>query len=361
MLDRLVLAALLVLPLWSAAAGTLGPDEINAARHAPQTRAALAALPSGDTDAYAAALDTLASAPALDAVQREAALYAALLHMARLPPSREARAVLERYADRPVSLRLRIDHGHGPREIPAFDVAAAARYVLREWRIADARAVVTQRMKRGQTIATKAQPGDDDDLRATALARAMASATPAELRAQRPALLTGLPADPTLGAAAVVVARRLADGELLAAISTYGDDDDARAALREAVELIDPRARHAVVDAALARPSLASAAVFALGNMAAFEPQARARLHALLADSDRGGSAAAALARLDDPRDARDIAARLAVETNARTAARLALALSLMTNDTARRALRTFVESGVAHADLRASLAEHVQ
>ncbi|HUO83315.1 MAG TPA: hypothetical protein VM616_10730, partial [Gammaproteobacteria bacterium] len=174
---------------------------------------------------------------------------------------------------------------------------------------------------------------------------AVQAASREHLLALREAVAGALPHDPRVAALALPLALRLGDTALLSATVGHGEAAVVLRALAPIVATLSPGDALVVLESALPRPEIGSAALFQIGRLADAEPAARARLLAALDDPALGGTAAAALARLDDPAIALELGQRLSSGGSGLPERRALLALRLSNGEAARTAIDDFLRS----------------
>lgn len=247
----------------------------------------------------AQAIKALLAAGDLDPVARESLLYAAALKLAQQQPAAETRLVLEALAIRPPQIRVWLEEeGHHRTAVPEFNTGAAARWALNEWQRQTAR-----REAAGQIAAGYLDPAAfaATPVRRAGLADALTDASPSRLAGLRDSFLQALEAGLGLDEAAGILAARLADPGLFAALVRHGDRAAVLRALpRVGASLPAPEA-FALLREVAAEPYLASAALYEIAGLAPAEPRVLPYLYQLLGEPDRGGAAAAALGGLRDP------------------------------------------------------------
>jgi hypothetical protein len=288
----------------------------------------------------------------LHPVARERLLAELAVAFSRVEPDPTARALTDRLALRPASVRIWLREGGHRTAVIAFDVAAAARYAARRWaeRSAALEAGLTMASSPDALLARYAGGGAAFERGAI---EAIQSASPESLLMLRDAVARALPDDPRIAALAVPLALRLGDTALLALSAAHGDTAVVLRALDAIAATLLPADALVVLESALPRPELGSAALFQIGRLADSEPAARARLLTALDDPDLGGTAAAALARLDDPAIALELGRRLSSGGSGLPERRALLALRLSRGEAARAAIDDFLRSPAASPILK--------
>jgi len=305
--------------------------------------AALAA--AGRATELAARLERIAHDATLNDVSREWLLDRGLHALARIAPTAPARAAVSRLAARQPIVYTRVETEHGRRATPLSDAGATARFVLRAWDRRAARDAAAADLAAGRSavvdrFAVEAGAAIDG------IVEAFRSAPLAQLPAQRAAILNAIAAGRRVDELALVLADRLADPELFAHVVDHADERVALAAIAAAGRALDVRAALAVLTRASRRADIASAAVLAIGRLAANDGAARRLLFDALAEPDLGPSAAAALARLADPAVSAEVGRRLAAAPDESSRRLAVLALRLDGSPAARAELERFAEGG---------------
>jgi hypothetical protein len=301
---------------------------------------------SGRTSELAARLEVVAADRAMAAVAREWLVDRGLHRLAALDSSPPARAALRRLAGLAPTVFARIDPDHGDRPTPLYDAGATARFVLRAWDRRDARIAASRALAAGSTAPVArfaSRPGEDasDPVRA-GIAEAFRASDVRQLLVQRAAVVDALGRGNRVDGLALVLAERLADAELYRLVVGHADEAAALAALPSAARRLDPRSAFDVLATASRRADIASAAVLALGKLAASEPAARAYLLDAVTAPDIGPSAAAALAALADPTIPAALGGRLDSADSEAARRLLVLALRLDASPAARVELERF-------------------
>lgn len=296
--------------------------------------------------ALVARIDALRADRSVEPARREKSLRDAAEALSEHPRTPAAEAALRALAaDAPVVFVLLEDPDHPGHTVPAFDPGAMARFALGTWVRHEARDATLLAFSAGAGSFAPAFDADGEArLIAAGIADAAKSAEPATLRRNRAALAStltaGYPIEDALAAAAIA----LGDAALAAQLLADGDPARTVQHLPALVEALPAAAALDLLEGVTA-PELASAALQALGALAATEPRARTLLLAKLADPRDGGSAAAALAATHDASLAPTLAALArsapAGSDGALAAKRAALALFLDGSPAARAALAT--------------------
>ena len=315
---------------------------------------------AGRADELAARLDVIAFDAMLDDVAREWLIDRGLHRLARLPPTPAARATVERLAGRKPVVYARIDPDHGDRATPLYDAGATARFVLREWNRRHARAEAERLLAAGDATAVEryaaiaALHGRSAQLKG--IADAFRDAPARGLAAQRPALYAALENGERVGPLALIAAERLADPGLFALVLQGADEASALAAVSAAARTLDSRTALTLLEPATHRTDIGSAALLAIGGLAAGDAGARDTLFTALSDPARAPSAAAALARLADPAVSAALGQRLAAAKSEQSRRAIVLALKLDATPAARAELERFARSGAGSPRLRSQV-----
>jgi hypothetical protein len=341
------------------AVAILEPGLAHAAAHTPAVDALVERIAS-----FARARDTHSLVdvtrgalldPALADAARERVLQASAFALAELDGSTDSRALLEELSSRAPAVRVWSYDGPHRLAIVLYDVAAAARYALarQEARrvLADALGLIAA----GDDAVLamyEAQP-DARSPEARALVQAFESAPTAALVAYRDRLSAALERDAS-AAIAAVVARRLGDATLMRSVLEHADPALALDCVRSLRASFASGVALELLEHAVDREDVASAALFEIGALVADEPRARGILFDALDDDRYAGSAAAALAALHDPDVAGELRRRvLAQGDDERRARRAILALRLDASDAARGELARLAADPQLPAALR--------
>lgn len=297
-------------------------------------------IQDADTAGLAAHLHQLNADPDLDRPARERLLRETVLALSGLEPTPAlSDAVSGLTAFQARTWIATEEHGHAER-YPAYDVAAAAKFVQQRWQENHTRETATRGIRAGDTAVIDAYVGGSRAVR-RGLEEAFSAATPAQLATFSGALAHRLSAgQPVAGLAAAAAAagvdRRLWEtvlreappGPALWAIARF----DAGAWGGQAV---------AVLTGATRRDEIASAALLKLGPLAGSDPAAARVLFEAL-DGPHGASAAAALARGADAGIVDQLAGLLREPADEPAQRRALLALRLADDSRAREHLAAF-------------------
>jgi hypothetical protein len=156
---------------------------------------------------------------------------------------------------------------------------------------------------------------------------------------------------------ALELARRLRDPELYSLTIGHAEPAVALAAVQAAERELDSVTALGVLGKAADREPIASAALLAIGRLAATDSAAQQVLLDRLSDPVSGDSAAAALARIDDPGVTARLGTHLKEARDETTRRRVALALRFNGGPAARDALGHLVESKQGSPQLRKEVA----
>lgn len=330
-------------------------------RHEPEpvSERLLDLAAAGQSEKLASLLEDVRNRSDWDHARRERVLYRFVTGVRRLAPERVPLAQLHSLADYEPRVMEAHPESRGALMLPRFDIAGAAagsiEHAWRRLRVTELSGKLASEPAAFWSKSLDDAPGAlDPGVQAELVTRVDADA----LRAGRDALLTAWRADPRLAPAMTAAALRLADASLARAILTQGSGPYPVRLIRSVAERFPAdEAVALLIDAAL-RPDLVSPAVLELGRLAQRVPAARDWLMEQLDTGSHGASAAAALARLDEPVIVDKTAGAL---TPARTGAGLRnrlLLLHLSDTPAARRALSAFVEDPAMPVALRREVSQ---
>lgn len=352
---------LLCLLLCATPAGlTAGPVLEPAAAHAaatgPEVEELLAqierAAASGSSAGLLRLADAIFARPDRHSAANDRLLRELALAFAQVSPDPAARTLLGELAGRPPGVRVWLRDGPHRIDVLLYDVAAAARYTSRRWAEESARTEARRALQGGNADLVDRFAAGDANFRKGVIA-ALDDVSSAALFALRDTVAAALRDGADVSELALPLALRFADRELAEAVMRYGDPALAVHAVQQIGAALPPADALAVLESALSRTGLASAALLAIGRLTAAEPRARDVLFASLDDPQLGGSAAAALASLPDAEVAQELGRRLENGRNGLPERRALLALRLSESDAARRALDEFLHSSKASATLQ--------
>jgi hypothetical protein len=311
----------------------------------------------GHATELAARLEVIAHDATLTDVAQEWLLDRGLHELAHIAPTPAARETVLRLALRAPTVYTRVDPDQGDRATPLYDAGATARFVLRVWNRSEARTIAEAELAAGNTrsvdrFAAHAALHAHSPVLA-GIADAFRQAPPPQLVTQRPAVVGALAAGQPVDTLALVLAERLADPELFDLVFDNGDEATALAAVPAAARALDAEHALAALVRASRRNDIGSAALLAIGSLAADDAGARQTLFDALADPARAPSAASALARLPDPSVSAELGRRLAAARTETERRVLVLALKLDADPAARAELERFAKSGAGSARLQ--------
>ncbi len=358
-MGRTLIALLILVAAGPAAGQRLVMERATAAKAAdqPAARQALASMAAhhdrADTPGLVATTRRLAADPLLGPAGRDRVLVEAAKHLAAMPDHSEGRRFLEALTDETGTVWVPAEEAAGYVQLPLYDIAAQARFSLRELDVRAAARDLAPRVVRGEPgLAQEAREAAPGSVFREGLARVLGNHRPGGTLAD--ALAAELPADPTLGRL-ILAARDPADDAALLAVLDYGDAESGLRAVTltrqrptaEALRLLRQAAR---------RPDLASSAVLEAGRRLNEDPVAEQWLEDLLGDPVRGASAAAGLARWGDPALIDRLAERIAGEADELTARHLVLVLRLSATAAADRAMAGLRDDPAVSAAIREEL-----
>ena len=190
---------------------------------------------SGSATELSAKLERIAHDAMLVDVAQEWLLDRGLHALARLEPTREARASAARLSLRAPVVYGIVDPEHGRRPTPLYDAGATARFVLRSWDRAAARRKAESELAAGSLapvarFASRAAASATDPVR-EGIGEAFRAAVPAELAAQRAAIVDAIGAGRRVDELALVAAERLTDRALYDLVVDNADEPVALAAI----------------------------------------------------------------------------------------------------------------------------------
>ena len=315
----------------------------------------------GSTDALVGELRAVLADPTLEAAAQEWLLESGLHGLRRLPATPAARALVAELSTRAPRIFTRVEPEHGSHAVPLYDVGAVARYTERDWVRGEARVAATKALALGTADALEAWLEQDGSPRAMAVRNGILDAwraTKAErLEGQRAAVVAAMHAGRDADRLALELARRLRDPELYSLTIGHAEPAVALAAVQAAERELDSVTALGVLGKAADREPIASAALLAIGRLAAADSAAQQVLLDRLSDPVSGDSAAAALARIDDPGVTASLGMRLKDAKDETTRRRVALALRLNGSPAARETLGRLVESKQGSTHLRKDVA----
>ena len=315
----------------------------------------------GSTDALVGELRAVLADPTLEAAAQEWLLESGLHGLRRLPATPAARALVAELSTRAPRIFTRVEPEHGRQAVPLYDVGAVARNTEREWARGEARVAATKALALGNADALEAWMAQDDTPRGRAVRNGILDAWRAtgteRLEVQRAAVVAAMHGGRDADRLALELARRLRDPELYSLTIGHAEPAVALAAVQAAERELDSRTALGVLGKAADREPIASAALLAIGRLAAADSAAQQLLLDRLSDPVSGDSAAAALARIDDPVVTARLGTRLKDAKDETTRRRVALALRLNGSPAARDTLGRLVESKQGSPQLRKEVA----
>jgi hypothetical protein len=316
------------------------------ARVAGELAGVRAALARGEVASALARLHAIG-----DAVEREATAVAAIDELQTLPPTAASDEFLAKLAQEPVRLYRRHEETAGDWFLPLYDVPGRAASARRVLALLGARDRLLPALRAGE-IAPLLDKAND----AAVLSAAIERLSPAE--ADRLVQRVAREGRGISGPAWAALAWRAPSPQALDAVLDRIPPELALPLLQQLPARLEKGRALPWLERALERSEYRSAAVAAIGGLAAHDPQAEARLVELLgsADPELGTSAAAAMARLDVPDRLARIDTLLATRKDRAVLARLALALRLEDSPGARDRLAKLAHDERLPADLRKEL-----
>lgn len=316
---------------------------------------------SGSTDAVVSELRAVLKDSTLAPPAQEWLLESGLHALRRLPATPAALALADELSTRVPRVLTRVEPEHGDHGVPLYDVASVARYLVRDWSSREAKLSATKSLASSNANAVETWLNQDRSLRSMAvrdgIAAAWREASVEQLAGQRAAVVAAMRAGRDADGLALQLARRLRDAELYSLTVGYAEPAVALAAVQSAARDLDPGTALGVLHRAADREPIASAALLAIGRLAATDSAARQLLFDRLSDPVGGDSAATALARIDDPALVTRLATHLDRPTDELTRRRVVLALRLNGSEAARDALGRLLASKQGSAELRREVA----
>lgn len=344
----------------SAAADASGAKRTAAAsfaggpRYEQMARKSATLIAQSNMDGLAAHLRQLQSDATLNDAARERLLRETVLDLATLTPQPEIKSEIRSLSGYQAKAWIIDDeHGH-PERFPAYDVAAAARFVEQRWQETAARNTAAAAIVRSE-IAVIDRYISGSAAERKGIEEAFAAATPERVTLYADDLQLRLAAGAPVAGLARVVALVSGDGALLETVILEAPP---REALR-ALATIDPAdgspGSLAILAAASERDATASAALLRIAPLATTDASVRRLLFNALG-GPHGASAAAALARRRDPGIIDALAGILNNSEDDLQRRRALLALRLTDNQTARDHLRAFANRPGVADSLRAEV-----
>jgi hypothetical protein len=280
----------------SAAETSKGIDGVAYQRMAGKMNTLAAAA---DVTGLTSHLQVLKSDSELDDPTREKLLRETLLVIAEFKPdasTRDSVRALNSYQSK--AYIWRSEHGHREKEL-LYDVAAAARFAEARWEENESfRSASIELTNDGHNIVDRYTRASSIEKRG--IEEAFRTADTSSIERQRGMLIARLRSGEAVGPLSLVVARRLADTELYAAVLEYADSATALDAIAQLPLDSTELNSLSLLETATTRADIRSAALLAIGRRVDRSPAAADALFAKLG-TDGGASAATALARSADP------------------------------------------------------------
>ncbi len=294
----------------------------------------------GDAAGLANHLATMKAEPGLADPARERLLHDGIMAAAGVQPDAALENQIRELGNYESQTLIWTDE-HGYREVrPLYDFTATTRYVRRAWSEDAARSRAARSLAAGDlaVVATFARASDAEREGAVDAVR---EAPPGYLAIFQPALMSALDDGEPVGMFAAAVAARTRDVALMSKVLAEGAADAALLSIREIQSPAWGGESVPLLVIASARDDVGSAAVLALGRLAATEPDALNFLFRALGAAS-GPSAAAALARLGDDEVIARLSNVLGSQTDEATRRHALLGLRLSASQTAAKALADF-------------------
>lgn len=349
-----------LLLIWSASAMTADSPTLErgaalAAASGPRVDAVLAdigaAAKAGSASKLVGIAATIASFD-LHPAARERLLRELALALASTAPNAESRDLIDQLARHAPGVRVWLHEGPHRIDVPLFDVAAAARYARRRWAEAAAHHDALIALQAADLTMLE-RFGTGDEAFRNGVVAALDEMANHRLLAWRDPILDALRNDSRAGRLALPLVLRFADVELAETLLRQGDAALLVHALPRIVAAMPETRQLELLQSALGRPELASAAMFQIGRLAVREERALELLLESIGDPASGGSAAAALASLDDPEVARRLGRKLEGGGSGLAERRALLALRLSGTPAAHESLERFMRSDTASGQLK--------
>ena len=324
---------------------------------AAQTRSELLAdlYLAGELGAFLDQLDAFANDSSLNTIARERIVHDAIMLCSQALPQPGIRAYVTTLSDRKPTAYIWLYEGQHKVRMPLFDVGAAARFALRRWDELAASEVAALDLARGTTDYLTLWATDEASRQG--ILEALNQAETQQLQLQRDAIARALQNDASVDRLALIAATRLADKALFQTLAAFASPSSALRMLADVRTSLAPQDAFEVLRLASTRPAIASAAMLQMGHLASESPSVSSFLLQSLGDRDRGGSAAVALARLQDPAIASELGVILQSTGSLTTRRRAALALKLDNSPAANAELDKFVADPQSSAALKREVA----
>ena len=313
----------------------------------------LAETPTLSADSLLDALETLQADNSLPLPARERVLYDLAVALRTSPPSDASRQAMMFLSQHQSQTYIPHQESRGRINLPLYPVAAAARGTLTVWARQAAAERASANLQRDPAAVLSAYIQASDESHSAGLLDALESASLNDLAAFRVAVLSELPTTPAVAPVAAVLVKRLGDEVLCDAVIESGDSLTARRLLEQVPEIFAPTQAFAVLQRASTMKPLASVAIMEIGRLLPTVPAATGFLLDTLTDPSRGGSAAMALANVEDTAVIQSMAKRLANSQDKQVQSNVALALMLNSSFEAQLALKHFAGNPTAPEQLR--------
>jgi len=296
-------------------------------------------------------LDELAREKDLSDPARERVLYDFASALRVVPETESGRVALEWL--RTYESKVLVPHPEAGMQypVPLYPVSNAAQGTQNAWTYAAARRQTLELIERKSLQALDFNKSSDIAARRGAVS-AFRDASRLALEALRGDLLTRTQSGPELAPVTAIVAVRLNDVELYAAVLASPDQEAALSILPGVVDAFPSDTAFQLLMVGFNNESLASASLLQMARLHGKAPAANNFLFGALYDRKLGGSAAAALAQTHDPAVVTQIDALLTKSTDRFVQARAVLALQLEGSDLAVDALKRFSERSDVHPQL---------
>lgn len=269
---------------------------------------------------------------------REHLVEAGVIAMSRIEPDAAAWQLISGLKNRSVVTYMRMSDEHGSVVVPLYDLAAAAAFTERVWRIADAEKQVGLDLEHGRwRIAGYFEPHKDYSLNAwqSGTARAFDGASIQSLLVHKSALIAALKQGLRVDDLVLLSALRLKDAELFNALANHGEDRVLLRAIGAAGSVLPANDLQVFLVASTQNTHALSAATLEIGMLALVSDDALSWLASQLGDQRAGSSAALALARISDDRVFDQVREAIVGNGSALTKLRAALVLRLSETETA--------------------------
>ena len=324
------------------------------ARYEQMANKSASLLEGQDRSGLTTHLQQLKTDPGLSEPAREKLLRETVLGLAAIEPTPQLKAAVGSLSGYQIETWLLTrEHGH-PEPYPAYDVAAAARFVERRWQETAARKTAAAALEQGDIVAIDAYIGGSEAVR-RGFEEAFSAAGPARLAAFSEVLADRLESGQPVAGLAVAAALASQDGRLWQTVVREAPPKAATRAVAEFDPAVWGGQAVALLAGATLRDETASAAMLRLAPLAGSDPAARHLLFDAIG-GPHGTSAAAALARGADARIVDQLAALLDQADDPISRRRALLALRLAGDGRAEDHLAAFARRPDAPADLIAEV-----